>query len=274
MSYFDFVQEFVEDSAGARDSFALASAFERIAGRMGIRYFACASNVDWRQTPDDAVGITNYPSDWITHFTSGDFCAVDPVFRTAAKQLTPFSWQDPAWRAGLNKQEESILQVAADFGLIHGVTVPVHTSKSINSLCSLVFEDHSYDRNVIHAAHLMAVYLFEAAQSKHQKPVVLSRRPLLTKRQRECLQLVAQGKSDWVISKVLNISEATASFHVQSAMHRLGVASRTQAVARALYLGEIQYLDVYVNLSVPRREAPPHKLVPYESLHVFETSDT
>jgi len=274
MSYFDCVQEFVEESARARDSFALAAAFERIAGRMGIRYFACASNVDWRHIPHDAVGITNYPSEWIAHYTCGDFCAVDPVFRTAAKQLTPFSWQDPAWRARLNEQELRIMYTAAEFGMVHGVTVPVHTNKSINSLCSLVFDDGADDPNVIHATHLMAVYLFEAAQSKHRTPVVLSRRPVLTQRQKECLQLVAEGKSDWVISKVLNISEATASFHVQSAMQRLGVASRTQAVARALYLGEILYLDSYVNVAAHREKAPLHKLVPYDQLHVFETTDT
>lgn len=271
MSYFDFVQEFVEVSARARNSFALATAFERIARRMGVRYFACASNVDWRHIPEDAVGITNYPTEWIAYFTSGDFCATDPVFRTAARQLTPFAWQDAGWRARLNEHEKAILQTAADHGLVHRVTVPIHTSKSINSLCSLVFEDETYDRNVIHAAHLMAVYLFEAAQLKNRTPVVLSHRPLLTNRQKECLQLVAQGKSDWVISKVLNISEATASYHVQSAMQRLGVASRTQAVARALYLGEIQYFDVYIGGADRQKDILRQKLVPYEKLHVFET---
>lgn len=56
--------------------------------------------------------------------------------------------------------------------------------------------------------------------------------PALTERERDVLALVADGKTDWEISVILGISEATARFHVDSARRKLGAVTRAQAVAR------------------------------------------
>lgn len=56
--------------------------------------------------------------------------------------------------------------------------------------------------------------------------------PALTHRERECLALVADGKSDWTISKLLHVSEATVRFHLNNARKKLGAVNRPQAVAR------------------------------------------
>lgn len=66
----------------------------------------------------------------------------------------------------------------------------------------------------------------------------------LSKRQLECVILAARGKSDWEIGHVLNISKDTAHKHVQSAMQKLGVASRTQLAVRALYESMIRFSDI------------------------------
>jgi len=58
------------------------------------------------------------------------------------------------------------------------------------------------------------------------------RRDPLTRRERDALALVAEGKSDWEISVILGISEATARFHVDNARKKLGAVTRAQAVAR------------------------------------------
>ncbi|MBL8538265.1 MAG: helix-turn-helix transcriptional regulator [Hyphomonadaceae bacterium] len=55
----------------------------------------------------------------------------------------------------------------------------------------------------------------------------------LTKRQREVLALCAEGKSDWEIAQLLQISPVTAHEHVETAKRKLGVRTRIQAVALA-----------------------------------------
>ncbi len=54
----------------------------------------------------------------------------------------------------------------------------------------------------------------------------------LTDRERDTLAWVAEGKSDWEISVILGVAEATVRFHVDNGRKKLGAVNRTQAVAR------------------------------------------
>jgi LuxR family maltose regulon positive regulatory protein len=60
-----------------------------------------------------------------------------------------------------------------------------------------------------------------------------ARLPLLTPQERRVLQLLAEGLSNQDIAQRLVISLATARKHVSNILSKLGVQSRTQAVARA-----------------------------------------
>jgi DNA-binding NarL/FixJ family response regulator len=52
----------------------------------------------------------------------------------------------------------------------------------------------------------------------------------LTPRERDVLQLMAEGLPNKLIAARLSISEHTAKFHVSAIMTKLGAASRTEAV--------------------------------------------
>lgn len=56
----------------------------------------------------------------------------------------------------------------------------------------------------------------------------------LTPREKDALAWVAEGKSDWEISVILGLSEATVRFHVDNARRKLGAVNRAHAVARLL----------------------------------------
>jgi len=56
----------------------------------------------------------------------------------------------------------------------------------------------------------------------------------LTQREQEVLALIAAGKSNPEIAKVLCITPGTVRVHVHSILHKLGVRDRTQAVIVAL----------------------------------------
>ena len=59
----------------------------------------------------------------------------------------------------------------------------------------------------------------------------------LTEREREVLQLVAQGRQNPAIAEQLVISEATVRTHVSHILGKLGLSSRTQAALYALRRG-------------------------------------
>ena len=61
----------------------------------------------------------------------------------------------------------------------------------------------------------------------------------LTAREREVLQMLAQGRGNKQIAVRLNISEHTVKFHVASILGKLGASTRTEAVSLALRRGLI-----------------------------------
>lgn len=70
------------------------------------------------------------------------------------------------------------------------------------------------------------------------------RRPLhlLTKRECEVLQLLAEGKSNRGVSDHLHISEKTVKNHVSNILQKMAVNDRTQAVVSAIRKGWVEVL--------------------------------
>jgi DNA-binding NarL/FixJ family response regulator len=69
------------------------------------------------------------------------------------------------------------------------------------------------------------------------RPVELPAGEVLTSREEEVLQLLAEGLSNRAIAQALSISEHTVKFHVTAIMTKLDAQSRTEAVVRATRLG-------------------------------------
>jgi len=63
---------------------------------------------------------------------------------------------------------------------------------------------------------------------------------LLTRREREVLQLMAEGKSNRMIGEFLFISEKTVKNHVSSILQKLNVQDRTQAVVISIKNGWVK----------------------------------
>lgn len=61
--------------------------------------------------------------------------------------------------------------------------------------------------------------------------------PRLSDREREVLELVAQGLSNPEIGRHLHVTEATVKTHLLHTFEKLGVGDRTRAVTRAMELG-------------------------------------
>ncbi|MCC6918775.1 MAG: helix-turn-helix transcriptional regulator [Alphaproteobacteria bacterium] len=63
--------------------------------------------------------------------------------------------------------------------------------------------------------------------------------PSLTPRERDCMAYVAAGKSDWDISVILGIAQATVHFHIENARRKLNASTRAHAIARMAALDMI-----------------------------------
>ncbi|MBS1196841.1 MAG: hypothetical protein H6R18_626 [Proteobacteria bacterium] len=82
---------------------------------------------------------------------------------------------------------------------------------------------------------------------KNEEDFVGTVQILISKRQREILQWIYQGKTNWEISKILDINEETVKYHVDHAMTKLNAKTRAQAIGRALEIGAISAVKLAVN---------------------------
>lgn len=252
MNQFEVAQGFIEQCRAGAPVGVLAQAFQRSTEALGFRHFACCSHVDPLEPPRRAVMLHSYPAEWARLFSELELFEVDPVFLHASRSLVPFFWDTQAFHDELSPPQQEIFHEARRYGLMRGYTVPIHSTGSppdFRASCSVVPDSESLEPGAYSAVQVMAFYMYDAAsndaQAKDPPPV----QQVLSRRERQCLELVAQGKSDWVSGRILGLSERTVHNHVENAKRRLRVATRMQAVVHALAGQQICLGDVV------RREA-------------------
>jgi DNA-binding CsgD family transcriptional regulator len=252
MNYFDLLREFIHIAERATTIDELAAAFETAIVTLGFRYFACCAHVDPLMPPPGAVVMHSYPTAWVREVSEQKLFQIDPMFQRAEQSLLPFFWDADDFRAGLTRQQREMLAQAAGSGIAHGYTVPLHLPASraaYSASCSVVPDSLALEPARYHIVQLMAYHLYDAAvrASKQGEDGMIE----LSNRERQCLELVAQGKSDWVVGKLLGISERTVHNHIERAKRRLGVTTRVQAIVHALATRQISFGDV-IKAEMPR----------------------
>ena len=251
MDPFDLTQLFVERCERDAPAMELTATFQSILEHMGFRLFACCSHVNPINPPQRAVVLHNYPNAWVRSYAERNLHEFDPVFRHAEKEILPFFWDTPNFRASLTPPQIRIVQEAGAIGIAHGYTVPIHlpwAAGALRASCSVVPDSSSIDMWAYRAVQMMSMYLYASVSRQNDlrvtRDAATRRRPVLSARERECLELAAYGKSDWDISQLLHISEHTVHKHVEAVKRRLGVSTRMQAVVWAVQRREICLGDV------------------------------
>lgn len=246
MKHFDTVQWFIEQCERAEQIEDLNRAFQHSIFALGFRYFACGAHVDPLH-PRQAVMLLNYPREWVESYSELQLHSIDPVFLRADRTALPFCWDSDDFRRETTRMQQRMLSAARRFGIAHGYTIPIHSPLSrafVKASCTLIPDStvlHPYSR---FAGQLMAGYLFETAARFLGATAAVSRCPSLSSRQRQCLELVAQGKSDWDIAQIMSLSQCTVHNYIENTKRRLDVATRVQAVVHALASHQISFGDI------------------------------
>lgn len=247
MNQFALAQGFIEQCRAGESVAALVRSFQRGIEALGFRHFACCSHVDPLKPPRRAVMLHSYPKEWAQLFSELEFFDIDPVFLHASRTLVPFFWDTQSFSAELTPPQQEIFNEARRYGLTRGYTVPIHSvnaPRDFRASCSVVPDSELLEPVAYSAVQLMAVYIYEAASKEAEAKDPPPLQQPLSRRERQCLELAAQGKSDWVSSRILGLSERTVHNHVENAKRRLQVATRVQAIVHALAGQQISLGDV------------------------------
>ena len=236
------VQDFARAARAARDLSALAVALRQATTALGFHYLRL-------QKACGEAFLADLPAGWPQVLVPADAALV-----AAAQCFAPFLWSDiPRLMACTPLQREFLAGVAA-CGIGAAVTVPVHRPRGADDsgsysvfagACSFLMKaDVSLPLSSLAAAHYVGALAFDAAEALTNAAPVADG-PQLTPRQRDCVALVAQGKSDWEIGQLLGISESTVHKHIEDAKRRFGVSTRIQLVVRSLFDAKLSFTEVF-----------------------------
>lgn len=179
----------------------------------------------------------NWPPEWMAIYTA-EVLAADPLICQARRRFAPFTWGELQAEGGLAPEMMAAFETGRQAGWSDGFAVPIHGPAGYVALVSfagrdttLTEHDRALLRAVAHAAHDHGRALLAADAATAQAR--------LTARERQVMEWVASGKSDWEVGRILGISESTAHFHVERVKRKLDVGSRADAVGVLLLEGEL-----------------------------------
>ena len=110
-------------------------------------------------------------------------------------------------------------------------------------------EMHAAIEGILDGLIFVPSSLAQVTCSRGIESVFKSPNRLLTRRQREVLQLVVQGKKNREIASAFEIDESTVKIHLNAIFRSLNVSSRGEAAASAVILG---ILDVTAQNNLPQ----------------------
>lgn len=237
----EIVEDFSRMARVAEDRDQLRQGFGKAAQALGFDHFAL-------QGEGARLLLADLPANWIFRPDP----ARDIVFVAAAHSLSPFLWSDIPRLIPLSSADARTVENAPP-----GFAVPIHAGSFSTGIvappglaeasgfagcCSfLVRKGGTLPVESFAAAHYIAALAFDGIRRVDRAQPV---RPRLTPRQRDCMVLAAQGKSDWEIGKLLGISESTVHKHIEDAKRRFGVSTRIQLVVRGLAEARLSFTDI------------------------------
>lgn len=192
---------------------------------------------------DRNIGDTTFarhlPDDWLQNYVRQGYQADDPLIRICRKSITPFSWSMADWDGLLSGKQIDWRNDNIAAGIHGGLTIPDRRDGHLKliSLSSKTTKIHPLDQKTLYYAGL------ETLARMHELGLRDGDSPFqpLSPRERECLNWLAAGKSDGGIGQILSISAKTVATHIDRVKHKLGVATRAQAIVIALRHGILNF---------------------------------
>lgn len=228
--------EFVEHVNLIESERELIARFEVFLKRLGV-YQYCVSEVRGISS-DTAAEFGTWNKEWGKRYKRHNYYKQDPVILRAQSHPGSFYWSREHDREGVKSPSRKVLDEAGEFGVTDGYTVPVFRANGYLAVASFSLDDGPPDDTLRMALELATVYFH--AKLLAFRETELTSTTALSIRERECLQWAAEGKSDWEIGKILNISKTTVHSHIEKAKARYGVPTRVQAVVTALRNRELR----------------------------------
>jgi LuxR family quorum sensing-dependent transcriptional regulator len=182
------------------------------------------------------VVLHRWPEQWSQRYFSKGYLFEDPTVQRVTSSTEPFLWSELARGDRDTPSGRRIMNEAREFELGFGFTVPMITLDGQSAGLSIASDRAELPPRLRGGLQLLAMYAFARAISLSRAPAPVK----LTVRETDVLHWIAEGKTDWEISKILHVSEHLVDKVARQIRCKFGATNRIQAVAQALRLRIIQ----------------------------------
>lgn len=188
------------------------------------------------------ISFGTFPTKWMKKYEINNYASIDPVYQHCISSNIPICWEK--FYTDKDLKIRDFFADACTFGLLGGISLgfkPANRESGIFSMAKegVVKEKGEEYCNAVLYMTALQPYIHNAIQKLSIEYHKKSRHTKLTKRETECLSLIAKGKTAKEVAIALQISESTVTFHLKNSIEKLEVSNRVQAIARAIFMGII-----------------------------------
>jgi DNA-binding CsgD family transcriptional regulator len=231
------VLDFFRDASSAGSLEGLTASFARASNENGFERASCIHIATPGRPVAPRVLFGWNISNWAGHYTEARLSRYDPTIQAVFTSPSAFTWAEIEARHP-EKAARSVFEQARSFGARGGLVVPVHGPQGEVMAVTLVSEQKAeFDRQSCMTMQVAATIFASRGLALAEIERETSPDPGLTRREIQCVYWVNEGKTDWEIGRILDISEDTVAFHLKNVKMKLSVSRRSQIPIQAWLRG-------------------------------------
>lgn len=194
----------------------------------------------------DSSGVafyTSLPEPLEAEYRAKQMATFDLVFDLMSTRYAPYTKNSIESMFDVTPQQQQVVEYANKHDLGDAFMVPLSTLDYCRGFVMFTEESAAEFQQRIEQESPLLRHFAMLAMTRAEELGFGSDAPsetLLTRREVECLQVCAQGKTNEEIAAALGVSERTVRFHLSNACEKLGTTRRSQAVTRAIQQGLIR----------------------------------
>ena len=186
--------------------------------------------------PSNQVFITTWSPEWQEHWWKSGYYQHDPIIHYLLKSRSIFTWDVVYQQA--SKIGKKIIDESRAFGFKNGITLPITTGVGPLGIVSLGIDEVILDQEILTTVQTVSThtYMHIVKLKNLALPYLIGS---LSKRETEIMHLVSQGKTNWEIAHILELSDETIKSNLKRVSQKLNTVNRAHSVSEAIRKGLI-----------------------------------
>ena len=189
----------------------------------------------------------HWPKDWSQTYSAKKYAPLDPTFRFLSACQQGFRWSDTLPKFATDPNHRKMVRMmseASRVGLEDGYTFPVFNRSGLNGFLCIAGKPQEFNQTEITLLDAVAKRMLSKLQEGNPENGLAATSVLLngiaiTRRELQTLKYIAEGMTSNDISKLMEISNHTVDWYMNSLQEKLDARNRQHAVAIALRTGLI-----------------------------------